>query len=185
MDELRHSPLRFEPSGLREVLFRSMVNLRVAPDSAAARRIEAALDISLPAPNTVGERGERAILWLGPDEWLVTGPDGDAANLVVLLGDALAGDHGSVVDVSANRTTIELSAPWAREVLEKGLAIDLHPSAFRPGSCAQTMLARAQVILRQVDAVPTYHVLVRGSFAPYLAAWLVDAASEFDMPEVR
>jgi sarcosine oxidase subunit gamma len=59
------------------------------------------------------------------------------------------------------------------------MAIDLHPSAFRPGRCAQTLLGRAQVILQQVDETPTYHVLVRGSFAPYLAAWLADAAGEF------
>jgi sarcosine oxidase gamma subunit len=35
------------------------------------------------------------------------------------------------------------------------------------------------VLVRQEDAKPTYHVMVRGSFAPYLAAWLADAASEF------
>ena len=83
------------------------------------------------------------------------------------------------MDVSANRTTFELSAPWARDLLEKGMSIDLHPRVFGPGRCAQTLLARAQVILQQVDDKPTYHVLVRGSFAPYLAAWLADAASEF------
>jgi sarcosine oxidase subunit gamma len=81
--------------------------------------------------------------------------------------------------VSANRTTIELSGPHARDILEKGMPIDLHPRSFGPGHCAQTLLARAQVIVRQVDAKPTYHVLVRGSFAPYLADWLVDAAKEF------
>jgi sarcosine oxidase subunit gamma len=129
------------------------------------------LGVPLPGPNRVAEAGSRAILWLGPDEWLVVGPpdDGVAAELVA----------ESVVDVSANRTTIELSGPHARAVLAKGMSVDLHPRVFGPGRCAQTMLARAQVILRQVDAEPTYHVLVRGSFASYLAQWLVDASREF------
>jgi sarcosine oxidase subunit gamma len=132
------------------------------------------LGVPVPAPNRVVTVGERAVLWLGPDEYLVVAPDGDD----------LAGlDGESVVDVSANRTTIELSGPCARDILEKGTSIDLHPRAFGPGQCAQTLLARAQVVIRQVDTAhtttgPTYHVLVRGSFAPYLADWLVDASKE-------
>ena len=130
------------------------------------------LGVATPAPNRVVAVGERAILWLGPDEYLVVAPDGD--EVAELAGESAE----SVVDVSANRTTIELSGPHARDVLEQGMSIDLHPRAFGPGHCAQTLLARAQVILRQVDDEPTYHVLVRGSFAPYLADWLVDASKE-------
>jgi sarcosine oxidase, subunit gamma len=158
---------------IRELRHRPMTNLRVPPGSAAAGRIAEALGTPLPAPNTVAT-GTHTVLWLGPDEWLVLG-----AGARELLTSALGADFGSVVDVSANRTTFALSAPWARDVLAKGVSIDLHPSVFSPGRCAQTLLARAQVILQQVDEEPTYHVLVRGSFAPYLAAWLADAAGEF------
>jgi sarcosine oxidase subunit gamma len=150
-----------------------MVNLRVQPDSPAAHRIAGVLGVALPAPNTVATAAF-TVLWLGPDEWLVIG---DGAK--ELLDRAVGSDFASVVDVSANRTTFVLSAPWARDLLEKGMAIDLHPRVFGEGDCAQTLLARSQVILQQVDDRPTYHVLVRGSFAPYLAAWLADAASEF------
>ncbi|WP_291418632.1 sarcosine oxidase subunit gamma [Actinophytocola sp.] len=158
--DLRHSPLE-GVSGVRELPFLTMINVRTT----AAEL----LGVSPPGPNRVATAGERAILWLGPDEFLVVGPLDDSVDLT--------GD--SVVDVSANRTTIELAGPHARDVLEKGMPIDLHPRAFGPGRCAQTLLARAQVILRQLDDEPTYHVLVRGSFAPYLAAWLVDASKEF------
>jgi sarcosine oxidase subunit gamma len=140
-----------------------MVNVRT--------RATELLGVPLPGPNTVATVGERSILWLGPDEWLVVGPPDDP------VAAELTGD--SVVDVSANRTTIELAGLHARDILEKGISIDLHPRAFGPGRCAQTLLARAQVVLVQVTADPTYHVLVRGSFASYLADWLVDAAREF------
>jgi len=133
---------------------------------------ETVLGVPVPAPNRFATVGERAVLWLGPDEYLVVAPDGD--DVAELTGESAE----SLVDVSANRTTIELSGPHARDVLGKGMSIDLHPRAFGPGHCAQTLLARAQVILRQVDDRPTYHVLVRGSFAPYLADWLVDASKE-------
>jgi sarcosine oxidase, subunit gamma len=153
---------------VRELSFLAMVNLRAT-----------SFPHPLPGPNRVGSLDGRDVLWLGPDEWLVVGPPGDAPAIETLLHQALGDTHGSVVDVSANRTTLSVSGPHARDVLAKGCPIDLHPSVFGPGHCAQTLLARAQVILRQVDADPTYHVLVRGSFAPYLAEWLADATREF------
>ncbi|HEY7595158.1 MAG TPA: sarcosine oxidase subunit gamma family protein [Actinophytocola sp.] len=161
--DLRRSPLAGRDD-VREIPFLTMIDVRTTGAEL--------LGLPVPAPNRVTTAGERAILWLGPDEYLVVAPDGDG--VAELTGESVE----SVVDVSANRTTIELSGPHARDVLEKGMSIDLHPRAFGPGQCAQTLLARAQVILRQVDDRPTYHVLVRGSFAPYLADWLVDAARE-------
>jgi len=158
--DLRRSPLAGR-SDVREIPFLTMINVRTTAGTL--------LGVPVPAPNRVTTVGKRAVLWLGPDEYLVVAADGDDVSEVT---------GESVVDVSANRTTIELSGPHARDVLEKGMSIDLHPRAFGPGQCAQTLLARAQVILRQVDEKPTYHVLVRGSFAPYLADWLVDAAKE-------
>jgi sarcosine oxidase subunit gamma len=158
--DLRRSPLAGRDD-VRELPFLTMINVRTSGDTL--------LGVPVPGPNRVTTVGERAILWLGPDEYLVVAPDGDAVSDVT---------GESVVDVSANRTTIELSGPHARDVLEKGMSIDLHPRSFGPGHCAQTLLARAQVIVRQVGDEPTYHVLVRGSFAPYLADWLADASKE-------
>jgi sarcosine oxidase, subunit gamma len=122
---------------------------------------------------------ERAALWSGPDEWLVVGPDGDAAEIVARASAALNGAPGSVVDVSADRTTIALAGSAAREVLEKGMTIDLHPRAFGPGRAAATTIARTRVVLWQVGEEPAYRLLVRGSFASYLADWLIDATAEF------
>lgn len=107
------------------------------------------------APNTIS--GDA--LWLGPDEWLVLGgreqdyPDAWAA-----------------VDVSANRVCFELSGPDAADVLARGCALDLHTSVFPPGRCAQTLLARAQVILYRTGE-HTFRLLVRPSFADYVRAW--------------
>jgi sarcosine oxidase subunit gamma len=125
-------------------------------------------------PNTAWEEGPRAALWLGPDEWLVLGPPGAGADIVGELGAAFEGSHRSIVDVSANRVALELSGPRAKEILSKGCAIDLHPRAWRPGMCAQTMLARAQVILHERS--DTTGILVRPSFADYLVDWLIDAS---------
>jgi sarcosine oxidase subunit gamma len=180
---------------LIELPFLAMVSLRVDPASAVAARVERSLGLALPGAGAVesvliGEAGGivagqvRSVLWLGPDEWLVVGPDGDTANLVGLLIDAVADGPGSVVDVSANRDTLILSGPRARDVLEKGCTLDLHPRAFRAGRCAQTTFARGQMLIWQTGdegtaGGPSYRLLFRGSFADYFADWLTDAATEF------
>ncbi|MFI6444566.1 sarcosine oxidase subunit gamma [Kitasatospora sp. NPDC050543] len=186
---------------LREVPFLAQLDLQLHPHGPAAMgapspslrpgvpsgggwgRIAATLGSPLPTdPNTVTEPGDLQVLWLGPQEWLVVGPDGSAPATAELLRAALADEPGSVVDVCANRTTLELAGPAARLVLEKGCALDLHPRAFGPGRCAQTLLGKVNVILHQVDAEPTYRLLVRGSFAQYLTDWLLDAMEEYRHP---
>lgn len=177
-DEFAALAARRPAAVLHEEPFLTQLSLRVRPDGPAVARIEHELRLHLPTrPNTVGESidGTLAALWLGPDEWLVVGPDGAAGELTEALNRALQGSGGSVVDVSANRTTLRLSGARARDVLETGCSIDLHPRRFAPGDCAQTMLARAQIVLWQHDERPSYRILVRGSFADYLAGWLVDA----------
>lgn len=162
---------------LRELPIMAQVNLRADPSNA---RLVDVLGFPLPTePNTVAGDADRAALWLGPDEWLLVAAEGAEPALEQPLRGAIAGAHGSVVDVSSNRTLVELEGPVAREVLMKGCSLDLHPRRFAPGRCAQTALARVQVILWQVTDGPCYRIAVRCSFAPYLAEWLVDAMAEY------
>jgi sarcosine oxidase, subunit gamma len=165
---------------LREIPFLTMVGLRAEPGSAAAAALEAAAGVALPAKvgqvtgDADGSRGT-AVLWLGPDEYLLIAPEGTgAAALVAALGD----QPGAVVDLSANRTTLELSGPSARLVLEKGCHADLHPRVFGPGTAITTQLGPVPVLLWQT-AEDTYRILPRASFADYAARWLLDAMTEF------
>jgi sarcosine oxidase subunit gamma len=165
---------------LREVPYLAHVNLRLNPSGTAAARAAEALGTPLPThAGSVAEAGALRVLWLGPDEWLVVGADGSAPTIEQALRQALGDEPGSVVAVSANRTTLELSGPSARSVLEQGCSLDLHPRTFGPGQCAQTMVSKVQAVLDQVDAEPSYRLLVRGSFAQYLADWLLDAMEEY------
>ncbi|MGR3935909.1 sarcosine oxidase subunit gamma [Streptomyces sp. BRA346] len=167
---------------LAEWPFITMVNLRVAPASEAADRIEKTLGAPLPRQcGQTAASGPHTVLWLGPDEWLVVTPVG-GTSVAAELREALAGDPGSVVDVSANRTTLELSGPAARQVLEKGCPLDLHPRAFGPGRAVSTTVGPVAVLLWQIDEAPTYRLFPRSSFADYLARWLIDAMSEYRGP---
>jgi sarcosine oxidase subunit gamma len=112
-------------------------------------------------------------LWLGPDEWLIVGPSQTTDGLIADLEQALAGEHHSLVDVSAARAVLELTAPDALELVSEGCGLDLHPRSWHAGDCAQTLLARVPVILQQRgDAI---RIFVRPSFGDYLVDWLLDA----------
>jgi sarcosine oxidase subunit gamma len=137
---------------LAEVPFLAQVNLRVQPDWPAAVRIGSSLGLDLPEAGRTSAGGPWSALWLGPDEWLVVGPEGAEATLVETLTEALGEDRGSVVDVSAARATLSLTGPGARDLLEQACSLDLHPRAFPAGRCAQTTFARAQILLWHVPS---------------------------------
>jgi sarcosine oxidase, subunit gamma len=160
--------------------FVAMIDVRVDATGPAAADVARVLGVDLPtAPSTCVETDAVRVIWLGPDEWLVTSPFRTPAQLEAELRAAVAG-RGAVVDVSGQRTTLWLTGEHARDVLSGGCSVDLHPRVFRRGAAVQTLLGLASVVLIPLDDTATgYEILVRSSFAPYLASWLLDAALEY------
>ncbi|MFF4116693.1 sarcosine oxidase subunit gamma [Streptomyces sp. NPDC001714] len=168
---------------LAELPFLAQVNVRLDAKGPAADAVGLALGVQLPPePDTVVHAGEVTAVWLGPDEWLVVGRPGTERDLESRIRTAAGEEPGAVAvtDVSAQRTTLLVGGPRARDLLAHGCSLDLHPRAFGPGRCAQTTLARTQVVLVARDETRAgFWVLVRSSFAGYLADWLLDAAVEY------
>ncbi|MGW1627306.1 sarcosine oxidase subunit gamma [Streptomyces sp. NPDC002172] len=168
---------------LAELPFLAQVNVRLDAKSPVADAVGLALGLQLPLePDTVVHAGETTAVWLGPDEWLVVGPPGTERDLESRIRTAAGDEPGAVTvtDVSAQRTALLVGGPRARDLLAHGCALDLHPRAFGPGRCAQTTLARTQVVLVARDETRAgFWVLVRSSFAGYLVDWLLDAAVEY------
>jgi sarcosine oxidase subunit gamma len=153
--------------------FVTMVDLRLPVPEGAG--------IDLPtAPNTWVAAGDGRAVWLGPDEWLLTSATETPEAFEARWRAAAVPLGGSAANVSAQRITLRLNGSRVREVLAKGCSIDLHPRVFGRGRSAQTTLGRAGVVLLALgDAGDDYLVLVRSSFAGYLADWLLDAALEW------
>jgi len=165
--------------------FVAMVDVRLPTDVSGTEVFGAELLGTLPTTaNTWVDGGAERAIWLGPDEWLLT----STAHLPeVLTGparEAVRPLGGVVTDVSAQRIGIRLTGRRARDVLAKGCSIDLHPVVFGHGRAAQTSVGLAGVILLAMsDAGEEFLLLVRSSFAGYLADWLLDAAQEFSTVE--
>lgn len=166
-------------TGLARLTLRARVGLTIlllrgrTQDASFAAGVESALGLPLPQGTGTTTCGERiALLALGPDEWLATGhlaPDAVAA---------LRARSSAVTDVSHGRTAIRVSGTTARDLLAKGLPLDLHPSAFPAGRCAQSTLARCNVVVHCVDDAPTFDLYVMRSYARSLWHFLCEAGKE-------
>ncbi len=168
---------------MSEVGHRAIVNIRgTSSDPAFVGAVKSATGVDLPArANTVAGNGERQILWLGPNEWWVTARDGEADSLLGALRDAFGGQHATACDVSESRAILALKGPKARDVLMRGVSLDLHPRVFAAGQCAQTGLSRCNVLLHLVDDTPRFEIYVLKSFSDYLWRWLEQIAGDFDL----
>lgn len=162
---------------LTEQMGVALVNLRADPaDSALLRLLQARLGLDLPvAPNTVSQGGGLTAFWLAPDEWLLMGDAGSDA-LVAQIEQLLAGHRFAVTDQSSGYSVVRLQGPEARDVLNAGCPLDLHPRALTLGQCAQSHFFKAAVLLRPLDAQgQAWELTVRRSFADYTARMLMDA----------
>jgi sarcosine oxidase subunit gamma len=166
--------------------FVTMASLRVDPMGAATVAVAEYLGVALPtAPSTYVESETATAIWLGPDEWLITSPFRTPEELETGLRQAI-GVGGTVVDVSAQRTTLRLRGEHVRDLLAGGCSVDLHPRVFGGGAAVQTLLGQAGIVLLALDDTGTqYEVVVRSSFAGYLTSWLLDAAIEYRTGDYR
>jgi sarcosine oxidase subunit gamma len=166
-----------------EIAHRAIINIRGdAMNSAFVAAVRSATGVDLPlVANTVTAAGDIRMLWLGPNEWWVVATDARRVELIERLRQAFNGLHTNVTDVSESRTVISLSGPAARDVLARGISLDLHPRVFGPGQCAQTSMSKANVLLHQVDNTPGYEIYILKSFSDYLWRWIGLIAEDFGL----
>ena len=122
--------------------------------------------------------GDRASLWLGPDEYLLLAPEGETEPLFAALSSALAGAPHALVDVSHRQTALEVTGPHAAAILNGGCPLDLDLGEFPVGMCTRTVFAKADITLWRVSA-GTFHVEVWRSFTDYVGELLAEVARDY------
>lgn len=149
---------------IRELPGLHTIDLRVATGIASKAAVAKALGIDLSEkPGQITGRGETYALSLAPDWWLLIGFKEAELNLAPLREQ----HHFSVVDVSGQRTTIELEGPNVPELLAHLWDQDLREKNFPVSSVSQGLMAKAPVIVCHIAPL-RYRVMVRSSFALHL-----------------
>ena len=153
------------------------LNLRGQNDLAKAVKVITGCTFP-PKANRFQSAGDRHVVWLGPDEYLLLCEAGKEQELQDSLNSMIPSPHFAITDVSDSLCALSLCGPAVRVVLAKGCGLDLHPKKFAAGQSAQSLLALSAVTLMAIadDAII---LICRTSFAPYLQRWLADAALEY------
>lgn len=140
--------------------------------------IHGVLGIELPVkPLTSSISRDACLYWLGPNEWLALVDRDVESQRENQLRQALTG-HYSVTIVTGGQTLINISGTEVDSLLKKSSVYDFHPDNFQVNDCVQTTFAKATALFcRREDG--SIDVVIRRSFADYLARWLLDAAEEF------
>lgn len=137
---------------------RARFSLRLREAGIAAASAALALELPRRIGQTTTAGGRRALM-LGPDEWLIEGPDGDRPALP-------EGLPGALVDISDREIAFRIEGPRAAELLSIGIARDLRRLA--PGRGCRTAFDSAQVVLLR-EAEDAFTLSVWRSFARHVA----------------
>lgn len=148
---------------------------------AVAATLRDLVGLELPAPSRAHENEAGALLWQGPDRWLVVVPEDKRPDLVRTLRDSFAERPAvAVADINHARCVIRIAGPEARNLLAKGCGLDLIEESFPAGHCALTRFGHQAVTLhaRASEEIDLY---VTRSFA--LALWeeLLDLGAEYGL----
>jgi sarcosine oxidase subunit gamma len=146
----------------------------------AAGMVLGALGLSSPGEiNRATGQGTNEGAWsalrLGPDEWLLVGPDGEGIPV-------LEPGSCSLVDVSHRNVGLTVSGALCTEVLSSGVMLNLDIEAFPVDMATRTLFTKAEIVLWR-RAPDLFHVEVWRSFAAYLRALLAEAAREYVRPD--
>ncbi len=153
--------------------------LNIRGDDSLKAAIKAATGCNFPPlENHFEAAGERRVVWLAPDEYLLLCESGKEKSLQDTLVSTIKTNHFAITDVSDSLSALSLRGAAVRNVLAKGCSLDLHPSKFGAGKCAQSLLAHAGITLVALSD-DAFILICRTSFAPYVHDWLVDAALEY------
>lgn len=186
---VKESPLRGIKYGsastvsIREIPDLPAFDLRISPNTITQALVAEALGFELPtkighvARGSVFNGDEAYALCLAPDWWLIVGSR--EVEQKITSGISKSDHHFSLVDVSGQRTTIELEGPKASELLAHLWDQDLREKSFPVARVRQGLMAKALVIVWHIGQFH-YRVMVRSSFALHLWKTLEDAMEEWD-----
>lgn len=130
-------------------------------------------------PDRVGNvlhSGRTQVMKIGAQQFWITSPA--SADPLGALLEAVPPEVGSVTQLSHSRTRFFVDGTESRQLLSKGIALDLHAEKFLVDEFAVTGLHHVPVLLHRSGEY-RYEVYAMRTFALSLWEWLIDAALPF------
>ena len=144
---------------------------------ALAKLAEARLGVSLPMTPRIASGAGCEAIWSGPGQWLLRTPAREGVDALAPLS-----AHGALSDQSDGRAALRVSGPHVRDMLARGVMLDLHPSVFAVGDAAMTGIAHIGVQLWRLPDGPegaVFEIMAPRSMAGSFWSWFAASAAEF------
>lgn len=155
---------------------RGILDLRGDAETRRLCGVTLGCDFPRAANSRIVLHDDSVLICISPDHWIFETTDGNQDKVLQQIEQAASRQFHSFVDVSDMYSHISLSGPEAREVLSQGIAIDIHPLVFGPGSTARCAFADTTAQLTCTDSSPTFEISVFSSYERYAVDWLSWAA---------
>jgi heterotetrameric sarcosine oxidase gamma subunit len=154
------------------------VAARKGKADALREAVASAYGVQLPSSSHVVQGPQVSFVGYGPGQWLAVSESLANEALARDLSEKLQG-LASISDQSGGRAVLRLRGPKARDVLAKGLPIDLDPRAFPLGSAATSAISHMGVQLWQSDDTRSYDITIFRSVSESFWRWLTASAAEY------
>lgn len=153
------------------------LSLRLRPGNASPEEGTLAANLLGMSVNSFAQHGARALMRLGPDEWLLREEGEDASGPARAIAAALGDTVHALVDVSHRNVGFAIEGGCAGAALAAGCPLDLAPAAFPDATATRTVLGKAEIVLLR-RGEGHFEVECWRSFADYVRAFLVSAARD-------
>jgi sarcosine oxidase subunit gamma len=163
---------------IREISGHSLASVaaRYGKEDALRDTVKSTFGVDLPGPGRSASGESVSFDWMGQGQWFAESRQDDGTAFARQLTEAVA-DTASVTDQSDSWVRLQISGASARAVLEKLCQLDLHATAFPPGSVARTIMEHLGAIVSLVDDAPTFRLLSARSSAGSFLHSLREAAN--------
>mgnify|MGYP003951236739 CR=1 FL=1 len=165
---------------IEEIPFVGKINLRGNPkDKDFLNDVGSVLEILLPLnPNTKIQNNEFQVIWLSPNEWLISFFNYNIFNeKIKKLKNKLNHEKTSTTDISENKTIIRIEGNNVNKLLRKFMVLDIENLLRNNSSVAQTVFIKIPILIIRnhlYQEKQSFDIHINRSHANYLRDILLD-----------
>ena len=179
--------IKIEKNGIsiEEIPFVGKINLRGnSKDKNFLADVAFILDIVLPLdPNTKIQNNEFQVIWLSPNEWLISFFNNDIfIEKLNKFKNKLNHEKISATDISENKTIIRIEGNNVYELLRKFMVLDIESVLLDNSSVAQTVFIKIPILIIRNhlhQEKQSFDIHVNRSHTNYLRNILLDGCNQF------
>ena len=172
---------------IEEIPFVGKINIRGNPkDKEFLSKAGSVLDTLIPLePNTKVQNNKFQLIWLSPNEWLISFFDNNNFDQVLnKLNNELNAQKTAITDVSENKTIIRLEGLNVILLLRKFMILDIEKILSTNSKVAQTIFVQIPILIirnHKDNLKQSYDIHVNRSHASYLRNLLNDGCNQITL----